>query len=74
MATTIRTESDHARPYMHILVATDGTQELRHPVVLPGLTVIERVRANAEATLTGRALTPEAFREVVHNALVDLDA
>ena len=65
MPTTIRTESDHVRPYMHFLVATNGTQELRHPVVLPELTVIERARVSAEVALTDRRPHPEAFREVV---------
>lgn len=74
MTTTIRTESDHARPYLHMLVATNGTDELRHPVILPGVDAIERVRASAETTLTDRTLTPEALADAVLHALAELDA
>ena len=72
--TTIRTESDHARPYLHMLVATNGADELRHPVILPGVDAIERVRASVENALSDRTLTDKALRDAVHEALGELDA
>lgn len=69
MTTTIRTGSDHARPYLHMLVATNGADELRYPVILPGVDAIERVRASAENVLTDRTLTDVALRDAVHTAL-----
>lgn len=74
MTITVRTESAHARHHLHMLVATNGADEVRHPVILPGVDAIERVRASVEKALTDRTLTDEALRDAVHAALGEMDA
>ncbi|MDH6283943.1 hypothetical protein [Prescottella agglutinans] len=75
MPTTVRTETDTNRSYMHTLVATDGTHTLTSvAIILPGTAAIELVRTNVETTLTGQPLTDQSLADAVDSALEALDA
>lgn len=75
MPTTVRTETDTNRSYMHALVATDGTHTLTSaPVILPGAAAIELVRFNVEKNLSNRLLTDRSFADSVACALEALGA
>lgn len=75
MPTTVRTETDSSRSYMHSLVVTDGTRTLTSvPVILPGAAAIELVRTSVEKTLSDQPLTDRSLADAVDRALEALDA
>lgn len=63
MPTTVRIEDHAANQVLRVVVATNGTRELRRDVLLPA-GASEHLCGVVEKALAGRPLTPRTFTAI----------
>lgn len=72
MPTTVRIDDHPASRALRIVIATNGTRELRRDVLLPA-GASEYLRGVVEKALVGQPLTPRTFTAIVDQAIDDLN-